>query len=156
MELRFFPARYMREFQRRSRSCIHLRQEHASRQVGCNCVRSGRSRVALPARQRLLAHSGSQILDASGRPVRIAGISWFGFETSDQIVHGLWNQDYHHILHTIKDSGFNTIRIPSQTRWWRAHCAAARQGPGHINSDLVSLTSLEIMDRIVAQPEPRA
>jgi len=108
--------------------------------------------VALPAQGNGYWHtSGSQILDASGRPVRIAGISWFGFETSDQIVHGLWNQDYHHILHTIKDSGFNTIRIPFSNQMVESPIVPPLdKAPGHINSDLVSLTSLEIMDRIVA------
>ena len=34
--------------------------------------------------------SGNQILDANGNPVRIAGINWYGFETPDEIAHGLW------------------------------------------------------------------
>jgi endoglucanase len=93
---------------------------------------------------------GSQILDASGRTVRIAGINWFGFETSDQLVHGLWNQDYHYILHTIKESGFNTIRLPFSNQMVENPIVPPLdKAPGHINSDLVSLTSLEIMDRIV-------
>ena len=37
--------------------------------------------------------SGSQILDSGGNPVRIAGINWYGFETPDEIAHGLWAQD---------------------------------------------------------------
>src|SRR5262245_33165996 len=38
--------------------------------------------------------SGRQILDSSNTPVRIAGINWFGFETSNNVVHGLWTRDY--------------------------------------------------------------
>src|SRR5919197_3349495 len=56
--------------------------------------------------------SGNQIIDSSGHVVRIAGINWYGFETTDQVVHGLWAQDYHTILKTIKSSGYNTIRLP--------------------------------------------
>jgi len=42
--------------------------------------------------------SGRQILDASNNPVRIAGINWFGFETSNYVVHGLWSRDYRQVL----------------------------------------------------------
>src|SRR5437870_6550428 len=50
--------------------------------------------------------SGNQIIDSSGRMVRIAGINWYGFETKDQVVHGLWAQDYHAILNAIKNNGY--------------------------------------------------
>lgn len=48
--------------------------------------------------------SGNQILDANGKEVRIAGINWYGFETPDYLAHGLWAQDYHTVLNTIKTS----------------------------------------------------
>ena len=56
--------------------------------------------------------SGNQILDSNGNPVRIAGINWYGFETPDEIAHGLWVQDYHTIINDIAALGYNTIRIP--------------------------------------------
>ena len=56
--------------------------------------------------------SGNQILDSGGNSVRIAGINWYGFETTDYIPHGLWARDYKAILNTIKSLGFNVIRIP--------------------------------------------
>jgi endoglucanase len=56
--------------------------------------------------------SGNQIIDANGNPVRIAGVNWYGFETPDEVVHGLWAQDYHTIIDDIKNLGYNTIRIP--------------------------------------------
>src|SRR6059058_4832001 len=56
--------------------------------------------------------SGNQIIDSSGRMVRIAGINWYGFETKDQVVHGLWARDYHTILNAIKNTGYNAIRLP--------------------------------------------
>ncbi|MDR3724422.1 MAG: glycoside hydrolase family 5 protein [Terracidiphilus sp.] len=93
---------------------------------------------------------GSQILDASGRTVRIAGINWFGFETRDQLVHGLWFQDYHRILHTIKESGFNTIRIPFSNQMIENPIVPPLDKvPGGINTDLAHLTSIEIMDHII-------
>lgn len=56
--------------------------------------------------------SGGKILDANGNPVRIAGISWYGFETTDHLVRGLYAQDYKTIINTIKSLGYNVIRIP--------------------------------------------
>ena len=56
--------------------------------------------------------SGNQIIDSGGHTVRIAGVNWYGFETTDQVVHGLWAQDYHTILNTIKKNGYNAIRLP--------------------------------------------
>jgi len=56
--------------------------------------------------------SGSKILDANGTAVRIAGINWYGFESVDHLVHGLYAQDYKTVLNTIKSLGYNVIRIP--------------------------------------------
>src|SRR6266542_4589181 len=56
--------------------------------------------------------SGNQIIDSGGHTVRVAGVNWYGFETTDQVVHGLWAKDHHAILNTIKSNGYNTIRLP--------------------------------------------
>ena len=56
--------------------------------------------------------SGSKILDANNQQVRIAGINWYGFETTDEVAHGLNSQDYKTILQTIQANGYNTVRLP--------------------------------------------
>ncbi len=56
--------------------------------------------------------SGRRILDAAGNPVRIAGINWFGFETSNMVVHGLWARDYKDMLNQIASLRYNTLRLP--------------------------------------------
>src|SRR5215471_14803995 len=56
--------------------------------------------------------SGNKILDSTGKTVRIAGVNWYGFETTDEVAHGLWAQDYHYILNTIKSNGYNVVRVP--------------------------------------------
>lgn len=95
--------------------------------------------------------SGSQILDSYGNPIRIAGINWFGFETSDQVVHGLNSQDYHEILRTISASGFNTIRLPYSNQMVENPIVPTMVNTTSMNQDLAGLTSLEIMDKIIAQ-----
>src|SRR6185437_3698843 len=56
--------------------------------------------------------SGREILDSNNQPVRIAGVNWFGFETSNYVVHGLWARDYKSMLDQMKSLGYNTIRLP--------------------------------------------
>ncbi len=96
----------------------------------------------------------NEIVDAGGKPVRIAGINWYGFETRDQIVHGLWAKDYHDVLKTIKEQGYNTVRLPFsnemvETPIIPTNFRTESKG-GSINADLEGLNSLQIMDRIIA------
>ncbi|MFF9673816.1 cellulase family glycosylhydrolase [Streptomyces eurythermus] len=95
--------------------------------------------------------SGRQILDAAGQPVRIAGINWFGFETSNLVVHGLWSRDYKSMIDQVKSLGYNTLRIPYSDDIFKA--GATPSGidvSAGKNADLQGLTSLQVLDRIVA------
>ncbi|WP_405525636.1 cellulase family glycosylhydrolase [Streptomyces canus] len=95
--------------------------------------------------------SGRQILDKSGQPVRIAGINWFGFETSNQVVHGLWSRDYKSMIDQMKSLGYNTLRIPFSDDIFKSGAV-----PDSIdfssgkNADLQGLNSLGVLDRIVS------
>ena len=79
---------------------------------------STRGRRAAEQRDRagLLAYVGREIVDANGTPVRIAGVNWFGFETSTFVPHGLWTRSYTSMLDQIKSLGFNAIRMPYSTQ----------------------------------------
>jgi endoglucanase len=97
--------------------------------------------------------SGNQILDANGNPVRIAGVNWYGFETPDEVAHGLWAQDYHAIIDDIKNLGYNTIRIPFSNQMVETPIAPQNIGfynNGPINTDIKGLNALQILDKIVA------
>ncbi len=98
--------------------------------------------------------SGNQILDSNGNPVRIAGINWYGFETTDEIAHGLWVQDYHTVINDIVALGYNTIRIPFSNQM--AETPAVPQNfsihnstGGNINTDLVGQNALQDLQKIV-------
>jgi endoglucanase len=97
--------------------------------------------------------SGNQILDSSGSPVRIAGINWYGFETPDEIAHGLWAQDYHTVINDIKNLGYNTIRIPFSNQMVETPIIPQNfsqyNASGPINTDLAGLNSLQILDKII-------
>lgn len=91
---------------------------------------------------------GHLIVDASGQPVRIAGVNWFGFETSNFAPHGLWVRSYRDMMDQIKSLGYNTIRLPFSNEMFEPSSL-----PNGIdfskNSDLAGCTALEILDRII-------
>jgi endoglucanase len=96
--------------------------------------------------------SGNKILDASGNQVRIAGINWYGFETSNEVPHGLWTRDYKAMLNEIKAMGFNTVRIPYSTQMIHSTTIPniSFYNAGPMNMDLQNLTPIQVMDAIVA------
>ncbi len=63
--------------------------------------------------------SGTKILDPGGGNFTISGINWYGFETRGAVAHGLYAQDYTTIVDSIKQYGFNTIRIPFSNQMWQ-------------------------------------
>ncbi len=97
--------------------------------------------------------NGRQIVDSSNQPVRIAGINWYGFETTDEVAHGLWAQDYKSILSTIKGNGYNVVRIPFSNQMIEQPVVPSNIGysnaSGPINTDLRGLNSLQILDKVI-------
>ncbi|MGW2637507.1 cellulase family glycosylhydrolase [Streptomyces sp. NPDC001348] len=95
--------------------------------------------------------SGRQILDAAGQPVRIAGINWFGFETGNHVVHGLWSRDYKSMIDQMRSLGYNTIRLPYSDDIFKSSTVPdSIDFSGGKNADLQGLNSLQVMDKIVA------
>ena len=95
--------------------------------------------------------SGSKILDANNTQVRIAGVNWYGFETPQGVIGGLNQQDYKTILQTIKNLGYNTIRMPFSNQMYETPTYPSISYNNGINADLHGLNALQIMDKIVAQ-----
>ena len=93
---------------------------------------------------------GTEIVDRNGQTVMIHGIAWSGMELPGGAPGGLDKRNYKEILQEVKGLGYNTVRIPYSTE------AIA---PGHypsgidtkLNPDLKGLTSLQVLDRIVAE-----
>ena len=93
--------------------------------------------------------NGHRIEDSTNQPIRIAGINWFGMETSTYAPHGLWARGYRSMLDQIKAQGYNTIRLPYSNQLFDAGST-----PNGIdfaqNPDLAGLSGVQIMDKIVA------
>ena len=98
--------------------------------------------------------SGNKIVDSSNTTVRITGVNWYGFETTDHLVHGLWAQDYQSILNTIKALGYNVIRVPFSNEMVETNPVptnfTTNAGGKAVNAALVGKTALEDLDTIVA------
>lgn len=92
--------------------------------------------------------SGNQIVDAAGQAARIAGVNWFGFETTNYAPHGLWTRGYKEMMDQMKSLGFNTIRLPYSDQLFDS--ASVPNGIDFSkNPDLQGLRGIQIMDKIV-------
>ncbi|MCC6136706.1 MAG: cellulase family glycosylhydrolase [Gammaproteobacteria bacterium] len=89
------------------------------------------------------------IHDTSGRAVQLRGVNWFGFETADHIVHGLWARNWKDMIAQIKAVGFNAVRIPI--------CPATLAGAevnsvnAALNPDLTGKNSLQVLDAVLGE-----
>ena len=90
---------------------------------------------------------GGKVHDGSGQEINLYGVSWFGFETNNHVVHGLWARNWKDMIEQIKGHGFTAIRLP--------FCPATLNNTGvtsinySLNPDLQGLNSLEIMDKVI-------
>jgi len=94
-----------------------------------------------------------QILDNDQNTIQLRGLNWFGFETQNFVLHGLWARPWQDMLQQMQDLGFNALRIP--------FCPGTLQGqfPNsidyNINPDLRGLNSLEILDKLMEELDRR-
>lgn len=95
---------------------------------------------------------GNQIVDMSGNPVWLTGANWFGFNTTERVLHGLWSVNLEDTLAAIANRGINILRIPISTELiyeWQNGLAAPAQINDYVNPTLEGATSLEVFDAMV-------
>ncbi|NTV79022.1 MAG: cellulase family glycosylhydrolase, partial [Clostridiales bacterium] len=96
----------------------------------------------------------NKIVDKDGKEVWITGINWFGYNTGTNTFDGLWAADLNSSLKAIADHGFNLIRLPISSELilnWKQGIYPTANFNQAINSYLVELNSLEILDYVVNQ-----
>ena len=92
---------------------------------------------------------GGKLVDSKGRPVRLVGVSWFGFETGSCALHGLMVRNWRDMLDQIKGVGFNVLRLPFSNQFLDDPTCVP-SGIDYIkNPDLKGLQGLALLDRIV-------
>jgi len=114
---------------------------------------SGRGGSLLPS--GYLSTQGSQIVAAGGTPVRISSVGWDGTDgKAGAALEGPWAANYRTILQSIKDDGFNAVRIP----WSNVNLDAPVAGVGTKdlngvdwtkNAELRGLRTLQVFERVV-------
>jgi endoglucanase len=92
--------------------------------------------------------AGSQLVDATGAPVRMTGVNWFGAETANYTFHGLWTRNYQDMVNQVAGLGYNTLRVP-----YSDQLLDPGSTPNSIdlakNPDLAGLSGLQILDKVI-------
>jgi aryl-phospho-beta-D-glucosidase BglC (GH1 family) len=106
-----------------------------------------------------LTSKGSKLYNSNGQVVRLTGVNWFGFETTNFFPHGLWARDYHGMLNQVKQMGFNCLRIPFCDDMLAPGATAApsfygtdpyyKRDQTEFNKELAGLKPIEMMDEII-------
>ncbi len=109
---------------------------------------------------------GSRLYDADGNEVWLTGVNWFGFNCSENCLHGLWSADIDEVLSSVADHGFNCLRVPISTEllysWMNGTPNAVQSvssgnseyyyiNPDFSNDDGSLKNSMEIFDIIIAK-----
>jgi len=92
--------------------------------------------------------SQSGALQVNGQPLLLKGVSWFGFETGNNVVHGLWANSMDFYLDFMANASFNAIRLPFYLGL-AINDASPNSINYNVNANLQGLTSLQIMDLVV-------
>ncbi|MGA5299497.1 cellulase family glycosylhydrolase [Nucisporomicrobium flavum] len=93
---------------------------------------------------------GNKIVDSTGTTVRITGINWFGMETDNKTFHGLWSSNpWRSQLDTMARLGYNTLRVPFSDDALKTGATATGIND-FTNPDLVGLSPLQILDKVIA------
>jgi len=102
---------------------------------------------------------GNTIRDAVGNIVRFSGVNWHGFDSENRIMHGLWggtNRSIENHLDEMKTSGFNLIRLPFSSDIFAPGAKPSASAIDPVkNADLLPLTCLQLLDRVVASAGQR-
>jgi len=92
---------------------------------------------------------GGKLVESTGRPMKLVGVSWFGFETSSCALHGLSVRNWRDMLNQISGVGFNVLRLPYSNQFLDDPTCVPTGVDYRKNPDLKGLKGLALMDRIV-------
>jgi len=97
--------------------------------------------------------SGGKIYH-NGEEVNFFGVNWFGFETTNYVVHGLWARNYLDLIAVIKELEFNSVRLPfCPTTLNEATVSTIDYSQNEALEDLNSLEILDLMMRAFNENE---
>jgi endoglucanase len=108
---------------------------------------------APPIARGYLHAVGSKLYDADGREVHLKGVSWAGMETGTRVPDGLHLRTLESLVTQVAGLGLNLLRIPYSNASLLPDSFPANTAFGMssvaADKDLIGLSSLEVLDRIV-------
>jgi endoglucanase len=89
----------------------------------------------------------NEIYQADDVIAKLRGMSWFGFETQDYVVNGLWQHSMDWYFELLSQNGVNALRIPYSAEWIHFN-SDKHPSNGILAADpsLQGKSSLEILD----------
>ncbi len=99
---------------------------------------------------------GNRVYDENNTEVQLTGVNWFGFETTDFVLNGLWARNMNSMFDQIASLGFNVVRVPLSSEFIKKVRTGQTVMPGKskinktLNPDLVNKTSIAILDQAIA------
>lgn len=85
----------------------------------------------------------------NGIPIPLKGVNWFGFETPELVVHGLWARSYKDMISQMKGIGINAIRLPFCPKTLTTSSTSSVNFT--LNPDLSGLNTLQAFDKIISE-----
>lgn len=82
--------------------------------------------------------------------MKLQGVNWFGFETANQMFHGLWTTNLHTLVQQVAERGFNVFRVPISAdllhQWSSGKGTVSSAVNVYANPDLDGLTNKEVFE----------
>lgn len=91
---------------------------------------------------------GNQIHAPDGSLAVFRGVAWFGFETPNFVLHGLWQRNLEEMLDQMAGLGYDLLRVPLSNEM--LHAAAPNSVNYQANPELEGLSPIQILDRLIA------
>lgn len=89
-----------------------------------------------------------KVRDGAGKVIELRGVNWFGFETANHVVHGLWARNWTEMILQMQAQGFNAVRLPFCPG--TLHDPAPPTGINYErNADLQGMSSIQVMDKVI-------
>jgi endoglucanase len=115
------------------------------------CFLLGAPSIALAQQSILppLHTSGYQVLDASGHPVRLTSVNWYGFDQKEYVPGGLDHAPLETIIRQIKAIGVNSVRLPWANETVE-HNPVVADYAVRANPQFRGTHALDVMDAVIA------
>ncbi|VUD59079.1 Endoglucanase E1 [Thalassocella blandensis] len=95
-----------------------------------------------------LSTKGRYVIDACQNRFKLKSVNWYGASGSREVVGGLQHQTMQHIVNVIKDSGFNSVRLPFSNQMLHTTSAVPNEYLT-ANPQLFGKTPLQVYDAVV-------